>query len=100
MSSTLSFIHFDTNDATIKKNAFNCNFQLATPIKNIHKIYFKSVEIPVGWYNIRENQEVQIIVSNSPELLEELPMESIQLVLTERDISTIANTANGLLFII
>ena len=77
MSSTLSFLHFDTADATIKRSPFNCNFQLATPIKHLYKVFFKSVELPVGWYNIREDQEFQIIVSNSPELLSSLQKTNI-----------------------
>ena len=42
-------------------------------------MYFKSVELPVGWYNIREDQEFQIIVSNSPELLSSLEKEQIKI---------------------
>ena len=98
MSSTLSFLHFDTADATIKRSPFNCNFQLATPIKHLYKVFFKSVELPVGWYNIREDQEFQIIVSNSPELLSSLQKTNINTILNERNIETIATIATGYLY--
>ena len=54
--SNLSFLHFDT---TLRNNQsadpFSSTFTLANPIRNIKKIYLKSVEMPIGFFNIRQN---------------------------------------------
>jgi hypothetical protein len=51
----LHFLHFDTSLRTdIKDDPFNCTLTLASPIRNIKKIYLKSCEIPVGFFNIRQ----------------------------------------------
>ena len=46
MTSTLSFIHFDTQDTIAKKSPFNCTFQLSTAIKNIYKVYLNMLNCP------------------------------------------------------
>ena len=52
---SLRFLHFDTSLRTdIKDDPFQCTLTLASPIRNIKKIYLKSCEIPVGFFNIRQ----------------------------------------------
>lgn len=99
MSSTLSFIHFDTTDATMKKSSFDCTFQLATPIKHLYKVYLKSVELPVGWFNVREDQLFQIVYTNSLGLF--LGSNAlVQAQFNNVNITTIANTAYGPFYVI
>ena len=66
---SLTFLHFDTVDRYSGTSAFNCNFQLTTPLKRISKIYLKSAEIPIGWYNINEPQKFQLLLSSNLNLI-------------------------------
>ena len=89
MTSTLSFIHFDTQDTIAKKSPFNCTFQLSTAIKNIYKVYLKYVELPVGWYNMREDEMFQVLISNYPNVLS-MPRADLDRYFSMFDISEIA----------
>jgi hypothetical protein len=53
--SKLQFLHFDTSLRTdIKDDPFQCTLTLASPLRNIKKIYLKSCEIPLGFFNVRQ----------------------------------------------
>jgi len=53
--SNLNFLHFDTafKDSPTD-DPFNCCLTLANPLRKVKKIYLKSCEIPIGFFNIRE----------------------------------------------
>jgi hypothetical protein len=54
----LSFLHFDTALRTDQNDdPFNCTLTLANPLRNIKKIYLKSCEIPLGFFNFRSANE-------------------------------------------
>ena len=53
--------NFNTNYLSTSPNAFNATFNLASPLKNIKKVSLKSIEIPIGWNNIRVNSRLNII---------------------------------------
>jgi len=54
----LQFLHFDTRLRTDPKDdPFNCTLMLASPLRNIKKIYLKSCEIPLGFFNFRSANE-------------------------------------------
>ena len=55
MQSNLTFINFDTNFIDNVSNPFNTTFILTEPLKKVKNIYLKSVELPVGITNIRNN---------------------------------------------
>jgi hypothetical protein len=62
--SNLTFLHFDTT-LRDNKNAdpFSSTFTLANPLKKIKKIYLKSVEMPIGFYNIRQNYIFSFVIT-------------------------------------
>ena len=52
--SQISFVHFDTSlRSDLTDDPFHCSLVIANPIRNIKKIYLKSCEIPLGFFNIR-----------------------------------------------
>ncbi len=52
------FVDFDTSLRTdITDDPFHCSLVLSNPIRNIKKIYLKSCEIPLGFFNIRKASE-------------------------------------------
>ena len=54
----LQFLHFDTTLRTDPNDdPFNCILKLANPLRNIKKIYLKSCEIPLGFFNFRNANE-------------------------------------------
>ena len=54
--SNLNFLHFDTAlKDTSTDDPFNCTLTLANPMRHVKKIYLKSCEIPIGFFNIRES---------------------------------------------
>ena len=57
MSNDLDFLHFDSFYATanppLLNDPYDTTYTLANPIKNIKRIYLKSLELPIGFYNIR-----------------------------------------------
>ena len=78
-NSTIEFIHFDSlnqkycssnafntfpfdiTNPTSCPNAFNCDFALPQPKYNIKKIYLRSIEIPLGFNNVRANSNLHYI---------------------------------------
>ena len=62
---TLDFLHFDTNTSTNNitldqysgvlnnKNSYDTTFTISNPLRNVKKIYLKSLEMPISWNNIR-----------------------------------------------
>jgi hypothetical protein len=57
MSSIIQFYHFDTAQRdNLIDDPFQCQLTLSNPLRNVKKIYLKSVEIPVGYFNIRTPQ--------------------------------------------
>jgi len=52
------YLNFDTKNLTTGK-PFDCQLLCETPVQgNISKIYLRSCEIPIGWYNIRSPYNV------------------------------------------
>jgi len=54
MHNHLTFLNFDTN-LIQTSNPFNSQFILSDPLRKIKKIYLKSVELPINFYNVRPN---------------------------------------------
>ena len=50
----LQFLNFDTNLISTT-TPFDCNFQLADPLRRVKRIYLKSVELPINFFNVRSN---------------------------------------------
>jgi hypothetical protein len=50
----MEFINLDTNYSTTT-DSFNANFNLSNPLRKVEKIYLKSVELPIGFTNVRTN---------------------------------------------
>ena len=48
------FLNFDTNLISAS-TPFNCQFVLSDPLRRIKRIYLKSVELPINFYNVRSN---------------------------------------------
>lgn len=49
-------LNFDTYYSTYTSgDPFDCVFSLTQPMRNVKKIYFTSLELPIGIYNIRSN---------------------------------------------
>jgi len=64
----MDILHFDTIDSTYIKNCYNTSFRLFNPLRNIKNIYLKSLEMPVVFDNIRNDNTSNIItlkVNNS-----------------------------------
>jgi hypothetical protein len=54
---TSIFLNFDTiqGDYTQSSNPYNCKYDIVPAIKKCKKIFLKSVEIPVGFCNVRKD---------------------------------------------
>lgn len=52
---------FNISYASLSPNAFNATFQLQNPLHNISKIHLKSIELPIGWNNVRASSKLNII---------------------------------------
>ena len=53
-SGNIQFLHFDSVNGNYTDDPFNVSFVIQSGcIKNIKRLYLKSVEIPVGFYNVR-----------------------------------------------
>ena len=50
----MEFINLDTHYSTTT-DSFNANFNLSNPLRKVEKIYLKSVELPIGFTNVRTN---------------------------------------------
>lgn len=56
MTSKQQVLNFDSYYSTYTSgDPFDCVFTLSQPLKNVKKIYFTSLELPNGIYNIRSN---------------------------------------------
>ena len=53
MHERLTYVHFDTQDSVSNTDPFASTFTLSNVIRNPHKIYLKSTEIPISFTNIR-----------------------------------------------
>jgi hypothetical protein len=61
MHSNLTFINFDTNYVEVSDpynfNPFDTTFVLSDPLRKVKNIYLKSIELPVGFTNVRDNYD-------------------------------------------
>jgi hypothetical protein len=61
----MEFINLDTHYSTTT-DSFNANFNLSNPLRKVEKIYLKSVELPIGFTNVRTNFNSFVIsISNT-----------------------------------
>ena len=60
-SNQFNSYNFNTNYLSTSPNAFNSTFQLASPLRNIRKISLKSIEIPIGFNNVRATSRSNIV---------------------------------------
>ena len=61
MIQKLEFIHFDSiNSTDTNGDSFDSTFNVIQKYKNINKIYLKNVEIPIGFSNIRAQNNSNI----------------------------------------
>ena len=50
----IDILHFDTLLGTYNNNSvYDCTFTSSNPIRNVQRIYLKSIEIPISFNNIR-----------------------------------------------
>jgi len=64
----MDILHFDTMDSSYIKNCYNTSFKLFNPLRNIRNIYLKSLEMPVVFDNIRNDNTSNLLtlkVNNS-----------------------------------
>ena len=64
----MDILHFDTMDSSYIKNCYNTSFKLFNPVRNIKNIYLKSLEMPVVFDNIRNDNTSNLLtlkVNNS-----------------------------------
>ena len=52
---------FNSAYLNLAPNSFNANFTLQTPLRNIKRISLKSIEMPIGFNNIRSSSKTNII---------------------------------------
>ena len=60
-SNTFNTYNFNTAYLNTSPNAFNATFNLQTPLRNVKRIHLKSIEIPIGYNNVRANSKTNII---------------------------------------
>lgn len=52
----IDILHFDTLLGTYNNNSvYDCTFTLSNPLKNVQRLYLKSIEIPISFNNIRSS---------------------------------------------
>ena len=61
----MKFIHFDSFRTSNADNIFNNNFPI-NPQRKVKRIYLKSLEMPIGFYNIRQNEQIRFEVFWGP----------------------------------
>ena len=49
------FLHFDTINSTYKTDSFNTSFKLCTVYQRVSRLYLKSIELPIGFCNVRSS---------------------------------------------
>ena len=56
-------LHFDTLLGTYNNNSvYDCTFTLSNPLRNVQKIYLKSIEMPISFNNIRASNGTNVFV--------------------------------------
>ena len=56
-------LHFDTLLGTYNNNSvYDCTFTLSNPLRNVQKIYLKSIEMPISFNNIRASNHTNVFV--------------------------------------
>ena len=69
MTNKLTFINFDTNYISNTTTPFDTTFVLSDPLRRVKHIYLKSVEMPIGFTNIRSGFDtliLQLIIQGRP----------------------------------
>ena len=51
----IDILHFDTLLGSYNNSVYDCTFILSNPLRNVQKIYLKSIEIPISFNNIRDS---------------------------------------------
>ena len=52
----IDILHFDTLLGTYNNNSvYDCTFTLSNPLRNVQRLYLKSIEIPISFNNIRSS---------------------------------------------
>jgi hypothetical protein len=60
----MNYLHFDTAQREdLTTDSFSCELKLSNPLRNVKKIYLKSVEMPVVFFNIRQTQYFEYVSS-------------------------------------
>jgi hypothetical protein len=60
----MNYLHFDTSlREDLTTDSFSCEMKIANPLRNVKKIYLKSLEMPVGFFNIRQTQYFEFALS-------------------------------------
>jgi len=60
----INYLHFDTAQREdLTTDSFSCELKLSNPLQKVKKIYLKSVEMPVGFFNIRQTQYFEYVSS-------------------------------------
>jgi hypothetical protein len=57
----MQYLHFDSLNATYSSDPFQSTFQLNHPIKNLKNIYLNTIELPIGFNNIRSDNYTNIL---------------------------------------
>ena len=61
----MNYLHFDTSQRQdLSTDPFSCELKISNPLRNVKKIYLKSLEMPVGFFNIRETQYFEYVSSH------------------------------------
>ena len=56
-------LHFDTLLGTYNDNSvYDCTFTLSNPLRNVQRIYLKSIEIPISFNNIRASNGTNFFI--------------------------------------
>ena len=56
-------LHFDTLLGTYNNNSvYDCTFTLSNPLRNVQRIYLKSIEMPISFNNIRASNSTNLFV--------------------------------------
>ena len=65
----IDILHFDTLLGTYNNNSvYDCTFTLSNPLRNVQRLYLKSIEMPISFNNIRSangTNTFQITVLNT-----------------------------------
>ena len=62
MTTKIDYLHFDSiNSIDTNNDSFDTTFNFLNKYKNIHKIYLKNCEIPIGFSNIRSSNNSNVL---------------------------------------